>query len=140
MTRGCVFEPTVMAVSERVEAEFGFAETPVVSFDDLFAGKLVAALDSQHPRDLFGVRDLLANKGVSDTLHLAFLIYVVSHNRPAAALLAPRRRDIRADFENNFAGMTAEPVELDELVTVREEMVDKERREGLATTLAAIWE
>jgi predicted nucleotidyltransferase component of viral defense system len=28
---------------------------PVVSFADLFAGKIVAALDRQHPRDLFDV-------------------------------------------------------------------------------------
>ena len=55
VTRGCVFEPTVMAVSEKVEEQFSFAETLVVSFDDLYAGKLVAALDRQHPRDLFDV-------------------------------------------------------------------------------------
>ncbi|WP_244646261.1 nucleotidyl transferase AbiEii/AbiGii toxin family protein [Bradyrhizobium campsiandrae] len=30
----------------------------VASFADLYAGKLVAALDRQHPRDLFDVRDL----------------------------------------------------------------------------------
>jgi len=28
----------------RVEAEFGFAEMPVVSFADLYAGKILAAL------------------------------------------------------------------------------------------------
>lgn len=124
VTRGCVFEPTIMVVSKRVEAEFGFAETLVVSFDDLFAGKLVAALDRQHPRDLFDVRNLLANEGVSDTLRLAFLIYIVSHNRPAVEVLAPSRRDIQTDFENNFVGMTTEPIELDELIAVRETMID----------------
>ena len=43
---------------EAVEEAFGFAETSVVSFEDLFAGKLVAALDRQHPRDLFDVREI----------------------------------------------------------------------------------
>jgi predicted nucleotidyltransferase component of viral defense system len=60
--RGCVYEPANRAVS----AAFGFAEMPVVSMPDLYAGKLVAALDRQHPRDLFDVRDLLANEGISD--------------------------------------------------------------------------
>ncbi len=57
--RGCVYEPETRSVSARVEDEFGFAEIQVVSFPDLYAGKLVAALDRQHPRDLFDVRDLL---------------------------------------------------------------------------------
>jgi predicted nucleotidyltransferase component of viral defense system len=60
--RGCVYEPTVRSVSARVEEEFGFAEMPVVRFADLYAGKIVAALDRQHPRDLFDVRDLLPMK------------------------------------------------------------------------------
>nr|WP_302476027.1 nucleotidyl transferase AbiEii/AbiGii toxin family protein [Thalassospira marina] len=31
----------------------------------MFAGKLVAALDRQHPRDLFDVRGLLAHEGLN---------------------------------------------------------------------------
>jgi predicted nucleotidyltransferase component of viral defense system len=123
VTRGCVFEPTVMAVAPSVEDQFGYAETQVVSFDDLYAGKLVAALDRQHPRDLFDVRDLLANEGISDTLRLAFLVYIVSHNRPAIEVLSPNRRDLRADFENNFVGMSAQPVSLGELFETREELI-----------------
>ena len=124
VTRGCVFEPTVMTVSEKVEDQFSFAETLVVSFDDLYAGKLVAALDRQHPRDLFDVRDLLANEGVSDTLRQAFLVYIVSHNRPAAEVLAPRRKDIEHEFQNNFVGMTTAPVKIEDLIAAREEMIE----------------
>ena len=40
--RGCVYEPEKRSVSAAVEAEFGFAEIQVVSFADLYAGKLVA--------------------------------------------------------------------------------------------------
>jgi hypothetical protein len=58
--RGCVCEPAVKHVSPKVEEEFGFAEMPLVSFADLYAGKIMAALDRQHPRDLFDIRDLLA--------------------------------------------------------------------------------
>ena len=40
--RGCVYEPAIRSVSARVESEFGFAEMSVVSFADLYAGKIVA--------------------------------------------------------------------------------------------------
>lgn len=122
--RECVFEPTIMAVSEKVEEQFSFAETLVVSRDDLYAGKLMAALDRQHPRDLFDVRDLLAHEGMSDTLRQAFLVYIVSHNRPAAEVLAPRRKDIEQEFQDNFVGMTTVPVELKDLVATREELIE----------------
>lgn len=124
VTRGCVFEPTVLSVSEKVEEQFSFAETSVVSFNDLYAGKLVAALDRQHPRDLFDVRDLLANEGISDKLRQAFLVYIVSHNRPAAEVLAPRRKDIEQEFQNNFTGMTTAPVRIEDLIATREEMIE----------------
>lgn len=122
--RGCVFEPTIMAVSEKVEDQFSFAETLVVSRDDLYAGKLVAALDRQHPRDLFDVRDLLANEGISDTLRQAFLVYILSHNRPAAEVLAPRRKDIEQEFQNNFVGMTTAPLRIEDLIAAREQMIE----------------
>lgn len=124
VARGCVFEPRVMQVAPSVEDQFGYAETQVVSFDDLYAGKIVAALDRQHPRDLFDVRDLLRKEGISTSLRQAFLAYIVSHNRPAIEVLAPTRKDIRSDFEENFSGMTTELVGLEELVATREEMIE----------------
>lgn len=121
--RGCVYEPAVRQVSARVEAEFGFAEMPVVSFADLYAGKIVAALDRQHPRDLFDVRDLLAHEGVDDKLRKAFAVYVISHDRPMAEVLAPTRRDISAEYKRGFEGMVNEPVNLDDLVKAREDVI-----------------
>jgi predicted nucleotidyltransferase component of viral defense system len=121
--RGVVFDPEVRAVSPRVEAAFGFAETTLVSFADLYAGKMVAALDRQHPRDLFDVRDLLANEGLTRPLMDAFLVYLVSHNRPMAEVLAPNRKDLSEEFARTFAGMAEAPVELDELVAARESLI-----------------
>ncbi len=39
-----------------------------------------------------------------------FLVYLVSHNRPMAEVLAPARLDIAAEFARGFAGMTDSPV------------------------------
>ena len=121
--RGCVFEPAIRIVSPRVEDEFGFAEMQVVSFPDLYAGKIVAALDRQHPRDLFDIRELLANEGITDDLRKAFLVYLVSHNRPMAEVLAPARLDIAAEFARGFDGMTERRVTLDELLQTREDLI-----------------
>ncbi|HVC28586.1 MAG TPA: nucleotidyl transferase AbiEii/AbiGii toxin family protein [Gammaproteobacteria bacterium] len=95
-------------------------EIPVVSLEDMYGGKLVAAMDRQHPRDLFDVQQLFAHEGITDGIRGAFVIYLASHNRPVHEVLFPSMRDIRQEFEHNFTGMTVEPVELEALLAVRE--------------------
>ena len=123
--RGCVYEPKTLSVSRSVEAQFGFAEIQVVSFADLYAGKLVAALDRQHPRDLFDVRDLLANEGIGPDLRKAFVVYILSHNRPMAEVLAPARLDITQEFTRGLEGMTETAVTLNDLLRTREEFIEE---------------
>lgn len=121
--RGCVYEPAVRPVSPAVEDAFGFAEIRVVSFADLYGGKIVAALDRQHPRDLFDARDLLANEGIDDALRRAFIVYLLSHDRPMSEVLAPTCKDISKEFARGFQGMTDKPVPLDELIAAREALI-----------------
>lgn len=122
--RGCVFEPELRTVSPRVEENFGFAEMQLVSFADLYGGKIVAALDRQHPRDLFDMRDLLANEGIDDDLRRAFIVYLLSHDRPMHEVITARRKDITGEYERGFAGMTDGPVTLDELIAAREATIE----------------
>jgi len=117
--RGCVYEPETRAVSDPVEAEFGFAEMPVVSFADLYAGKIVAALDRQHPRDLFDVKDLLANEGINDALRKAFIVYLLSHDRPMFEVLSSKQKDISDEFLHGFEGMMEEAITREELIAAR---------------------
>lgn len=121
--RGCVFEPERRAVTPSVEENFGFAEMQIVSFADLFGGKIIATLDRQHPRDLFDVRDLLAKEGIDDALRRAFVVYLLSHNRPMSEVLAPIRKDITGEFARGFQGMTDIPVTLDSLMDAREALI-----------------
>lgn len=121
--RGCVCEPQIMAVSARVEDEFGFVETKVLSFEDLYAGKIMAALDRQHPRDLFDVHLLLENEGISDDLRAALIAYLISHDHSPHSLLTPVKRDISQDFEQNFVGMTDGGVALDALIDARDKLI-----------------
>lgn len=121
--RGCVDDPTTRSVSAHVEDQLGFAEIQVLGLSDLYAGKMVAALDRQHPRDLFDVRDLLANEGISDELRQTFIVYLVSHDRPMVEVLAPTRLDIAAEYARGFAGMTETEIPLDDLLQVRENLI-----------------
>lgn len=97
----------------------------MVSEADLYAGKIMAALDRQHPRDLFDIRDLLANEGIDDALRQAFLIYLISHGRPLAELLRPNPKDIAREFAEGFEGMTDAPVALDELLSARDALIQE---------------
>jgi len=69
-------------------------EIPVVSLEDVYGGKLVAAMDRQHPRDLFDVMQLLAHEDITPGIRHAFVIYLASHNRPVHEVLFPVPRDI----------------------------------------------
>ena len=110
-------------MSEAVEDAFGFAEVQMVSFADLYAGKAVAALDRRHPRDLFDIRDLLANEGIGDELRRAFIVYMLSHDRPMSEVVAPTRLNIWAEFLRGFQGMTDEPVTIEELTAARDALI-----------------
>ncbi|MBS0970747.1 nucleotidyl transferase AbiEii/AbiGii toxin family protein [Nissabacter archeti] len=121
--RGTVYEPAVRPVCEAVEDEFGYAEMAVVSFADLYAGKICAALDRQHPRDLFDVKFLLDNEGLTDALRKALLVYVISHPRPIAELLRPHFKEISGIYEGEFRRMAEVDVPLADLQAVREQLV-----------------
>lgn len=102
---------------------FADLEIPVLAAEDVYGGKLVAALDRQHPRDLFDVMELYRNGGITPGIRRAFVVYLASHNRPVHEVLFPELRDIQMDYERNFVGMTAQPIRLDALLETRERMI-----------------
>ncbi len=87
--RGCGYEPGRRTVAPAVEGALGLAKMTVVSFADLYAGKIVATLDRQHPRDQFAVRELLVNEGIGEDLRRAF--HGLTSLRPAWRAMNSRR-------------------------------------------------
>lgn len=129
--RGCVYPEALRTITARAEAEFGFAEVPVLSFEDLYAGKIMAALDRQHPRDLFDVKLLLAAEGLTGRLVQAFVVYLISHDGSLARTLSPTLKPLGELYQKQFVGMTTEPVQLDELEQARVSLIeDLHRRLG----------
>ncbi|MFN3636805.1 MAG: nucleotidyl transferase AbiEii/AbiGii toxin family protein, partial [Rhizobium rhizophilum] len=85
---------------------------------------LVAALDRQHPRDFFDVQGLLAHEGLSDDLREAFIVYLLSHNRPMGEVLSGRVKDLANEYSSGFEGMTEDTIAIDELVKTQHEMIE----------------
>ena len=129
--RGTVY-PVRMAtfVPKAREALMADFELPVVSTEDLYGGKLVAAMDRQHPRDLFDCMQLFAHEGITPAIRRSFVVYLACHNRPVHEVLFPVPRDISQEYERTFKGMTAEPVALEELIATRDRLIH-ELQKGL---------
>lgn len=109
-TRGHIKPVRLLQVSEKVQKEFRkFAAINVVSQAELYGGKICAALDRQHPRDLFDIHLLLENESYTDEIKIGFLTALLSHMRPINEVLFPHLSDHKATFENQFAGLASIP-------------------------------
>ena len=121
--RGAVHEPTLRESSPAVTEQFGLVRMPVLHPLDIYAGKLCAALDRQHPRDLFDVMQLQHVAGIDRALFEVFLVYVLSGDRPIAEMFSPRLTPLARAFNVEFNGMTLMPVTADELETARTKLI-----------------
>jgi hypothetical protein len=92
---------------------------PVLAEDELYGSKMVAALDRQHPRDLFDIREMLAANGLGSGAVDCFVCYLAGHGRPIHEVLFSRDQPMDLAYEGEFLGLTREPVSLDELNEVR---------------------
>lgn len=126
-----VFRGTVMAPTRRsltLAAQQMFAadiQVPVLADAELYGSKLVAALDRQHPRDLFDVQLMLDTHGWEEALLDCFVVYLAGHNRPPHEVLFPNEKPLKAVFEAEFEGMTTEPVQLGALLATRRRMFEE---------------
>lgn len=121
--RGTLHPTATLPIHTVAEDHFGFARMTVLAHDDLYAGKLVAALDRQHPRDLFDVKLLLESGGITDSLFRSFLVYLVGHKGVIAQTLDPRRKDISRLYRDQLVDMLSQPASLEELVEARERLI-----------------
>lgn len=122
--RGSVFPPESRSLSLKAETLFEQSvSTQVMSTADVYGGKICAALDRQHPRDLFDVKILFENEGITDEIRKAFIVYLVSNCRPMNELLNPNRLDMRTAFSEEFETMTDNVVSYNSLIDTREHLI-----------------
>ena len=104
--RGFIYEPQEMETCEIVSSKFGYAKIKVVSKKELYGGKICAALDRQHPRDLFDIKEILDNKELDEEIIKGFVIMLLGHDRTFHDLLNPNISDKQDVLEKDFVGMT----------------------------------
>jgi len=134
--RGSVYEPEEMTLCSKAEDMFELSlKTQCLSLSDLYGSKICAALDRQHPRDLFDIKLLLENEGFKEEIRKAFIVYLISHDRPIVEVLNPNLNNLSTEFGQEFSGMTEETLELSELTDtfyklkglIKNSLTDKEK-------------
>lgn len=148
--RGTYAEPMVLPLCSRAQEEYDvFCEIAVVPLGQLYGGKICAALDRQHPRDLFDIKYLLANEGFTEEIRKGFLYCLLGSERPFNEMLNPNLQDQRMALENQFNGMAAEEFSYEEYEQTRTVLIDtvrksltREDREFLLNfkNLTPVWE
>lgn len=123
--RGALLPTTRMDLTQRAENLFNRAllDIPVLSIEELYAGKICTALDRQHPRDLFDVKILYENGGITPKICDLFVAYLASSSRPMSEILKPNLLDYRSTFETDFVGMTDDSVSYEELEAIRKKLI-----------------
>lgn len=122
--RGVYKAPTDLPLCQKAQTDFDiFCVVPVVSTGLLYGGKICAALDRQHPRDLFDVKYLLENEGFTDEIKEGFIFYLLGSDRPINELIYPNMKDQRSALDNQFNGMSTEPFTYEDYERTREKLV-----------------
>ncbi len=123
--RRSVFPCEEKELCEKAQDEFlKFIRFKTLSVADLYGGKICAALDRYYPRDLFDIKLLLENQGLTKAVRQAFIVYLASGPRPMHELLEPRitdasQHEFENTFKNEFSGMTTTPVMHEALKNIR---------------------
>jgi predicted nucleotidyltransferase component of viral defense system len=129
--RSSLFNDEMIELAPNAQKEFNkTVEVQCLNLADTFGGKICAALDRQHPRDLFDVKILLEKEGITTDVMDSFIFYLISHNRPINEILEPNFKNIENEYHNEFVNMAKVDVSLDELIKARERLI-KEVKEKL---------
>src|SRR5262249_16738313 len=96
---------------------------PVLDPAELYGGKLVAAMDRQHPRDMFDVSKMLELFGWQSNCVDCFVAYLAGHNRPIHEVLFPKRLPLEPAFTNEFTGLTNDELSLTQLEQTQDRLI-----------------
>ncbi len=119
--RGTLLSPVEMPLCSSLAKEFNREMSiTCVAKVELYAGKLCAALQRQHPRDLFDMRLFLTkDEGLTRNFLDVFIIYLISQGKPIHEMLSPNMHDITHLYHNQFQGMATSDVSLERLCEVQ---------------------
>jgi len=124
VARGTLATPVKMELCKKAQQDFEvFSAINVVPLGQLFGGKICAALDRQHPRDLFDIKYMLENEGFTNEIKEGFLLCLLSSDRPINEVISPNYQNQHQALDNQFAGMTEETFSYEEYEVTRNNLV-----------------
>lgn len=125
--RGSAFNCEEYDLCQNAQDQFlKYCRIRSLSAADIYGGKICAALDRQHPRDLFDIHQLFFHeKRISDKIRQAFIVYLCSGNRPIHEMLSAELKlsNFTDEFYNEFQGMTIVPISNEMLLNARNQLV-----------------
>jgi len=124
VNRGLIAEPCTKILCSRAENEFDrFCEIKTVSVGQLWGGKLNAALERQHPRDIFDIKNMFQEIGFTEEIKQGFLFFLLCGKRPIDEVLNPNFSNQRIVFDSQFSGMTNDEFTYEEFEKNRKKLV-----------------
>jgi predicted nucleotidyltransferase component of viral defense system len=107
INRGVIGDVETRSLCARAQEKFDqFFEMKTVPKNQLFGGKIIAALDRQHPRDIFDTMRLLDKEPIDEEMIKGFLFCLLSSSKPMHEILAPVFKDQQSAMNTQFHGMT----------------------------------
>lgn len=126
INRGCYSPPELKSLCKRAQEVFdAFCEIKVVDKPHLYGGKICAAFDRQHPRDMFDIREFFKTESFDKDLKKGFFFYLVSSGRLLVEIMSPNLTNQRPAFENQFSGMTTEKFTFEDFENTRLFLIEK---------------
>ena len=124
IVRGALGAVTEKMLCKKAQEKFDtFCSINIVPNGQLYGGKVCAAMDRQHPRDIFDVKHLMQREGFTKEIKEGFLFRLLSSDRSIQDVLFPNLQDQRLAMSNQFAGMSEEDFSYEEYEFVRATMI-----------------
>lgn len=121
--RGIIGDTEKMQLCEKAKAEFGMScFANIVSWSQLYGGKIAAALGRQHPRDLFDCRGITSDD--FEAVKNGFMLCLLGSDKPIIESLDPNPIDQQDALDNQFEGMTDEPFNYDDYQKARLNLIE----------------
>lgn len=121
--RGILGDTEKMQLCEKAKAEFGMScFANIVSWSQLYGGKIAAALSRQHPRDLFDCRGITSDD--FGAVKNGFMLCLLGSDKPIIESLNPNPIDHQEALDNQFEGMTDEPFNYDDYQKARLNLIE----------------
>lgn len=119
--RGIIGEIQDMPLCEKAQDMFNMTcKARIVSFSQLYGGKIAAALSRQHPRDLFDYKYM--EIGSFDKVKNGLMLALLGSDKPIIESLQPNPVSQKEALENQFKGMSDIPFDYPDFESARKEL------------------